>query len=164
VVVLLFVFGVFGGSKGSTNSPDQLAQAVADVLNTQDTTKANTLSCDGTPSVTNSQDLQQLKSSQVKATVSGSAQVTGNKATATIHLNFKSSGHTIDLDGTVSMQQQGGKWCVPNNGFAANNNSMKIDGMSQSEFGSGGGSGSSGGPSVPNSLPGDGGASVPPSN
>jgi hypothetical protein len=165
VVVLLFVFGVFGGSKGSTNSPDQLAQAVADVLTTQDTAKANTLSCDGTPSVGNSQDLQQLKNAQVKATVSGKAQINGNKATATIHLNFQSSGHTIDMDGTVSMQQQGGKWCVPNNGFAANNSSMKVDGQS---FNGGGSSGLSGGgsdtPSVPDSLPGDGGASVPPSN
>ncbi|HEY3609505.1 MAG TPA: hypothetical protein VGL06_18530 [Pseudonocardiaceae bacterium] len=168
VVVLLFVFGVFGGSKGSTNTPDQLAQAVADVLNTQDNARANTLSCGGATSVTNSQDLQQMKNSQLKATVAGPAQVNGNTAKATIHLKFQYQGHTIELDGAVPMAQQGGKWCVSGN-FAADNNSTKIDGQPVSGgSGNSGSSGLSGGgstdPSAPGSLPGDGGASVPPSN
>jgi hypothetical protein len=164
VVVLLFVFGVFGGSKGSTNSPDQLAQAVADVLNTQDNARANTLSCGGATSVTNSQDLQQMKDAQLKATVAGPAQVNGSTAKATIHLKFQYQGHTVELDGTVPMQEQGGKWCVQGN-FSADNNSMKVDGQNFTG-GIPDSSGLSGGtdePSVPNSLPGDG-DSVPPSN
>jgi hypothetical protein len=164
VVVLLFVFGVFGGGKGSTNSPDQLAQAVADVLNTQDNARANTLSCGGATSVTNSQDLQQMKDAQLKATVAGPAQVNGSTAKATIHLKFQYQGHTVELDGTVPMQEQGGKWCVQGN-FSADNNSMKVDGQNFTG-GIPDSSGLSGGtdePSVPNSLPGDG-DSVPPSN
>jgi hypothetical protein len=169
VAVLLFVFGVFGaGSKGSQQSPDQLAQAVADVLNNQDTAKANTISCTGTPSVTNSGDLQQLKDSKVKATVSGKAQVTGNTAKATIHLNFQESGHTIDMDGTVTMQQQGGKWCVPDNGFSADSNSIKMDGKSPGDIAGGGDPNSSGsGDTTDNGssgLPGDGGDSTVPTS
>ncbi|HEX4701345.1 MAG TPA: hypothetical protein VH352_04385 [Pseudonocardiaceae bacterium] len=167
VVVLLFVFGVFGGS-GATSSPDQLAQAVADALNSQDTAKANAISCDGTPSVTNSQDLQQLKNSHVKATVTGNAIVTGSTAKANIHLKFQEQGHTIDLDGTVTMQQKNGKWCVPSNGFAADSKSMKIDGKNPSDFAGGGVPGSSGSspdsgsPSSGGSLPSGGPASGSP--
>ncbi len=173
VVVLLFVFGVFGG-KGSTSSPDQLMRALVDAVNKQDNNAANALACSGAPSVTDNQGLQLPKNAQLKATVSGPAQVNGTKATGTVHLNFKQSGHTFDVDGTVSMQQQSGKWCIPDNGFAADTKSTKIDGLTPQQF-AGGGSGDSGlspslpdtsglSPSVPDSLPGDGGASVPPSN
>ena len=158
VVALLFVFGVFGG-KGSTSSPDQLAAAVADVINTQNVSEAASISCNGAPSVNNSSDLQQLKNSKVKATVTGSAQVNGSKATALIHLNFQQSGHTIDANGTVTMQQQSGKWCVSGD-FNLDQSSVKIDGKNPSDFAGGGDPGSSGSSGDSGSqLPGDGGDS-----
>jgi hypothetical protein len=155
VVVLLFVFGVFGGSGGSTDSPDQLAQKVANVVSTQDEQAAAAISCNGAAAVTNNGQLQQVKGIKVQATVTGNAQVSGSTATATIHLSFQQSGHSIEMDGKLSMQQQNGKWCVPNNGFNPDNSTIKVDGQSAgSGFGSGGSgsSGSSGG----SGLPGDG--------
>jgi hypothetical protein len=145
VVVLLFVFGVFGGGSGSTSSPDSVAQAVADALNSKDSAKAAAVSCDSKTSPTDNADLQMLKSYQITASVSGKASVSGNSATARIHLNFKEQGHTVDIDGVLTMQQQSGKWCVPSTGFQPDQNSMKVDGQSvgsMGNLGSGGGSGS----------------------
>jgi len=88
VLLLLFVFGVFDGSKGSVNGPDQVAQAVADVLNTVDTAKANALSCPGESPVTASQDVQQLKTYKLNATVSGEAQINGDKANGSYPLEL----------------------------------------------------------------------------
>jgi hypothetical protein len=161
VVVLLFVFGVFGGS-GSTSSPDAVAQTVADALNTQNNSKADAISCDGKDSPTDNDSLQQLKNSKVKATVTGKAQVNGSKATATIHLNFQEEGHTVDIDGILQMQQQSGKWCVPADGFQPDTKSMKVDGQDPGDFdgGGAGSSGSSGDNGIPDTdLPGDGGGS-----
>ena len=166
VVVLLFVFGVFGGGgKGASgSSPDQLAAAVADVLNTENVQEANTLSCSGHAS--SSDDLNQLKSSgitSIHATVGQKATVTGNTAKATLHLSFKvavaGQTHTGDMDGILTMQQQSGKWCVPDNGFNPDQSSVRIDGQNPNSFGQGGGSGGSGGDSgsnLPSGLPGDG--------
>lgn len=167
VVVLLFVFGVFGGG-GNTGSPDSVAAAVADALNTQDNAKAAAVSCDGKASPADDDSLQQLKNSKVKATVSGKSQVSGNKAKATIHLNFQEEGHTVDIDGILNMTLTGGKWCVPADGFQPDTNSMKVDGQAPGDLGNSGGGipdsdiPDSGDNGIPDSdLPSDGGSTLP---
>jgi hypothetical protein len=154
VVGLLFVFGVFGGS---SNSPDAVAQTVADAVNSQNSAKAQTVACAGAsaPDFSDNQAMQQLKSiaGGLKASVSGKAQVNGNQATATLHLSFSFEGQTGSLDGTLSMQQQNGKWCVPTGGFQPVGSSLKINGQSPGNFGVPG-SGSGGLPGT--GLPGTG--------
>lgn len=131
VVLLLFVFGVFGGS---SNSPDTVAQEVADALNTQDTAKAAAISCTGKADSTDSEALQALKAAHIQASVTGKAQVNGSNATATLHLNFQEAGQTVDLDAKLTMQQQSGKWCVPDNGLAPIQSSMRVNGQNPGNF------------------------------
>jgi hypothetical protein len=143
VIGLLFVFGVFGG--GSSNSPDAVAQTVADAVNTQDGNKAATVACAGssTPDFSDNQAMQELKglAGGLRATVAGKAQVNGSQATATLRLSFSFEGQTGSLDGTLSMRQQNGKWCVPTGGFQPVGSSLKINGQSPGNLIPGAGSG-----------------------
>lgn len=148
VVGLLFVFGVFGGG-GPNSSPDAVAAALADALNTHNDNEAQAITCGGGSggNFSDNQALQQMKNdaATIRATVTGKAQVNGNSATSTLHLTFTGGGQTIELDGTLSMQKQNGKWCAPANGFQPNVSSMKINGQSPGNFGPG----ASGVPGVP---------------
>ena len=154
VVALLFVFGVFGG--GGAGSPDDVAQTLANALNTRDAAKANDIGCAAGNSPTDNETLQEFKDAQVKATVKGKARVNGSQATAVLHFTFQDAGHTIDVDANLVMQQQNGKWCVPPDGFQPDQKSMKIDGKNPDAFA--GGSGNSFGDTGTPGIPGDSGS------
>lgn len=132
VVLLLFVFGVFGGSK--TSSPDAVAQAVADALNTNNQAEATQVSCSGSSDPADTQALRAMKALHIQASVTGQAEVNGDSATATLHLSFQAAGSSVGLDAKLMMQLQNGKWCVPDNGLQPISSSERVNGQNPSDL------------------------------
>lgn len=132
VLVVLFASGAVGGH-GTRSTPDAVAATVADALNSRSDTEAAAVSCAGTIA-TDGTELRQLRQYRVRATVKGKAQVSGDRAQATIHLAFAAQGRTLDVDSVLTMRLADDRWCVPAGGLRPDNRSLRIDGQSPGNF------------------------------
>lgn len=114
VVVLLFVFGVFGGSKANTGTAQSVAQAYVTAWNNKDSATMNSLYCAGTqptatPGATGVVPTNaSIPNVDVTVALDGAPVVSGTTATAKARVTI--NGSTSDW--TAKLQENNGSWCI----------------------------------------------------